>query len=544
MALEVDGANNANPQNAAPINAAPTEGQNERTVISGKSFAQVVQASTLASASSAACRKYVEDLHKACDRLGLKMEAVITGTVDAQVVYEPTSRYGIALIFAGSTGIAKRPVSDKADEVVAAFHQHPGMIGIRILKCFVIEEASYDYAEVTAASILNTILTVVDEDNNALNENSFTVDGRKIPLVVSTKTDAYRDYVRRVSPFGFTERDDIGFLVGFPRENCPMTEKFNVSPETHFILFAVTGYTQFVRIENQMSYGTYGAFGQAPKTIRPIVHITSIVSQNPSMVLLPPAITIAAKVFIGHRNWRKPYLTINGKESMNVGNLVLNVDPTTGARSTVDAETAFQAEEAMNATCEEPILALDITQGRDGIPGMECILGMRNAAGQEITLASVLQKFYPGKVHPSAHGINVVAGQIREYTGSVQIDNQTMDSRCADYLRMFRKIGDYGQVATLLSQPNDPALRLQQLQDYGLSVKSLYNTTSVILSRDCVQFLSDLCPDYEVDLTNDARFNYAFNGIEAAAGIGTLNLPTHGVGNGFNGGFNSPFNRW
>lgn len=544
MSLTADNANVGVNNETIANGGAAIEGQNERKVPTGKSFAQVVQASTLASASSAACRKYVEDLHKACDRIGLRVEAVITGTVDAQVVYEPSSRYGIALIFAGSTGVAKHPTSNKDSEVVAAFLQHPGMLGIRILKSFVIDENSYDYAEVMAAAILNTILTVVDEDNNVLNENSFNVDGRKIPLVVSTKTDAYRDYVRRVSPFGFSERDDIGFLVGFPRENCPMTEKFNVSPETHFILFAVTGYTQFVRIENQAVYGTYGPYGQAPKTIRPIVHITSIVSQNPSMVLLPPAVTIAAKVFIGHRNWRKPYLTINGKESMNVGNLVLNVDNQTGARSTVDVETAFQAEEAMNATCEEPILALDITQGRDGIPGVECILGMRNAAGQDITLASVLQKFYPNKVHPSAHGIKADAGQIREYTGSVQFDNQTVDSRCADYLRMFRKIGDYGQVAALLSQPNDPALRLQQLQDYGLTVKSLYSTTSVILSRDCIQFLSDLCPDYEVDLTNDARFNYAFNGIEAATGIGSLNLPTHGTGNGMNGGFNTPFNRW
>jgi len=532
MSIEADmGAPAPQPQ-PAPTNAAPTDGQNERNVLTGKSFVQRQQASVLASVSSAACRKYVEDLHKECDRLGLRMEAVVTGTVDAQVIYHKESNYGIALIFAGSTGIAKRAVSDRADEVVAAFHQHPGMIGIRILKGFVVDESSYDYASVMAATILNTIMTVVDEDNGALNESSFLINNRQIPLVVSTKPDAYRDYVRRVSPFGFSERDDIGFLVGFPRENCPMTERFNVAPETHVILFAVTGYTQFVRIENQMAYGT---FGQPAKTIRPIVHITSIVSQIPS---------IAAKTFIAHRNWRKPYLMINGKESMNVGNLVLNVDPNTGARSTVDAETAFQAEEAMNATCEEPILALDITQGRDGIPGMECILGLRNAAGEEVKLASVMQKFYPSKVHPSAYNINVVAGQIREYTGTVQLDNQILDSRCADYLRMFRKIGDFGQVAVLLSQPNDPALRLQQLQDFSLPVKSLYNTTSVILSRDCVQFLSDLCPDYEIDLTNDARFNYAFNGVEAAAGIATLNLPTHGMGNNGFGGFNTPFSRW
>ena len=527
-----------------PTNAASTDGQNERKVLSGKSLAQLHQSSIMASASSAPCRRFIEDLYKECERLGLGIEGVITGTVDAQVVYHRESNYGIALIFAGSTGIARRPVSDKAEEVVSAFKTHPGMGGIRILLSMVVDETSYERAGIFAASIFNTIMTCVDEDNNFIDEASFLLGGRKVPLMVSTKPDAYRDYINRVSPFGFSERDDIGFLVGFPRENCPMTERFNVSPETHIVLFAVTGYTQFVRIENQMAYGTYSMNGQVPKTIRPIVHISSIVSQNPSMILLPPAVTIAARTFIAHRNWRKPYLMINGKESMNVGNLVLNVDPNTGARTTNDCETAFQAEEAINATCEEPILALDITQGRDGIPGMECIFGMRNGAGQDINLASVMQKFYPNSVNRSAHGMTVTAGEIHEYTGSVLLDNQIVDSRCADYLRMFRKIGDFGQVAILLSQPNDPSLRLQQLQDFSLPVKSLYNTTSAILSKDCVQFLKDLCPVYEIDLTNDARFNYAFNGVNAAAGISQMNLVVSDSGNNGIGGFVTPFSRW
>lgn len=527
-------------------NAQPTEGKNEHSVPTGRSFAEIIQSASLASASSAACRAYVENLYKACERLNLKVEAVVTGSVDAQVVSypDPDSKYAIALIFAGSTGIAKRPVSDKESEVSAAFNNHNGFGDYKVVKSFVVDETSYDYPEVMAVCIYNTLRTMIDEDKLVLNEESFIIDGCRTPLVVSTKADVYRDYVRRVSPFGFSERDDIGFLVGIPRRNCPPTDKFNISSETHHILFAVTGYTQFVRIENQMAYGSYNNYNQAPKTIRPIVHITSIVSQTPSIVLLPAAITIAAKVFIAHRNWRKPYLSINGKESMNVGNLVLNVDPATGARSTVDAETAFQAEEAMNATCEEPILALDITQGRDGIPGIECMLGMRDEEGKRLVLASVLNRFYKGKVKAEAYNIETKAGLLHEYTGLVMLDNEARDSRSADYLRMFRKIGDYGQVATLLSQPNDPAMRLQQLQDFGLTVKSLYNTTSVILSRDCIMFMADLCPSYEVDLTNDARFNYAFNGIEAAAGIGSLNLPTFGTNDGYNFGMNNPYRRW
>lgn len=523
-----------------PVNAATTAGQPEREVMTGMSFAQIFQGSALAPASSAACRKYAEDLIKSAERLGLSTEAVITGTVDAQVVYNRAARYGVALIFAGSTGIAKRPVSDRASEVIAAFHQHSGCDNIRILKSFVIDESSYDYANQTVVAIHNMIATVVAEDEGTINVASFRINNRDVPLVVCTKPDVYKDYVRRVSPFGFSERDDIGFTVGVPRDNCPVSERFNVSPETHMIFFAVTGYTQFVRIENPQ-----WVYGQQPKSVRPLIHIASIVSQIPSIVLLPPAITIATKVFIAHRNWRRPYLMINGKESANVGNLVISQDPATGARSTSDCETPFQAEEALNQACEEPILCLDITDGRDGIPGTEIILAQRDSSGMDLKLSAVLARFYGDRVIPEAHGINFIAGApIKEYTGSVMIDNTVMDSRCADYLRMFRKIGDYSAVAGLLNQPNDPALRLQQLQDLQLTTKSLYNTNSVIFTRDAIQFFADLCPNFDVDLTNDTRFNYAFSNIEAAAGLAGVSYRTAGgpQGGNFYGG--TPYGRW
>lgn len=525
---------------STPVNAATTAGQNEREVMTGVSFAQIFQGSSLASASSAACRKYTEDLIKSAERLGLSVEAVITGTVDAQVVYSREARYGVALIFAGSTGIAKRPVSDKASEVISAFKQHPNMDNIRILKSFVIDEASYEFADQTVVAIHNMISTVVAEDNGNITAASFRIGNRDTTLVVCTKPDVYRDYIRRVSPFGFSQRDDVGFVVGVPRDNCPMSERFNVSPETHIIFFAVTGFTQFVRIENPQ-----WTYGMQPKAVRPLVHISSIVSQIPSIVLLPPAITIASKVFVAHRNWRRPYLMINGKESANVGNLVITQDPATGARSTSDCETPFQAEEALNQACEEPIIALDITDGRDGIPGTEIILAQRDSNGMELKLSAVLARFYGDKVIPAAHSINFIAGSaIREYTGSVVIDNQVMDSRCADYLRMFRKIGDYSAVAGLLNQPNDPALRLQQLQDLNLTVKSLYNTSSVIFTRDAIQFFADLCPSFEVDLTNDTRFNYAFNNIEAAAGLAGINYQVPGgqQNGNFYGG--TSYGRW
>lgn len=537
METGIPGSTAAAPQQ--PTNGA-TEAQNERVIAEGKSFAAVIQSSHLAAVTSPAARAFTETLIKESERLGMHVESVITGTVNAQVVYFPED-FGIALIFAGPQGLTKRPVSDKTEEVVNAFHQHPNCGQVRVITCYVVDETSYDYAEAMAAGVYNTIMTVRDEDSGMLNVNSFKINDRNVPLVVSTKPEAYREYVRMVSPFGFSERDDIGFLVGFPKPTCPNTERFNLTPETHIILFAVTAYTQFVRIENQ----TFGYNNLMNKTIRPVVHITGIVSQNPSMVLLPPAVTIAAKTFIAHRNWRRPYLAINGKELFNVGNLVINTDQN-GNRTTMDVETSFHAEQAMDAACAEPILCLDITDGRYSIPGLNCILGSRDINGHEITLASILQRYYGNLVIPQAHGIQVLAGTpMVENTGSITLDNQVIDSRCGDYLRMFKKTGDYGQVCSLLSQPNDPSVRLQQLSDLGVPVKSLYKTTSVIFTRDCVRFLSDLCPNYDLDITSDARFNYTFNGIEQAAGIAELNLPTYGPSNGNIGGnMNGPFSRY
>jgi len=543
----VAGSSATPPNEQRPANEPPKEGQRERVILQGKSFAQTIQASQMAARNDAGQRKYIEDLLRESERFGMQVESVVTGTVDAQVVYIREYRYGIALIFANTPGLSERPVADKSNEVIAAFHQHSGMESIRIIKCYVIDDSSYEYAGCCAASILNTIKTVVDENENVLNLDSFRINDRMVPMVVSTRPEVYRDYINRVSPFGFPLRDDIGFVVGFPRENCPPTKRFSISHETHIILFAVTAYTQFSRIDNPGSFGAMSpyAYGQPVKTQRTMIHISSIISTNPSMVLLPPAITIAAKAFISHDLWKRPYLQINGKEIRNVGNLILQQDPSTCVRSTVDVQTPLQAEEALNTACEAPILCLDLVNGRDGIPGLECILGMRDSTGKDISLASILQKFYGDMVIPAAFNIKPIAcNPIVEYTGSIMLDNQVMDDRCADYLALLKRHNDFERISPFLSQPNDPAMRMQQLQDLGHTTKSLYNTTSVVLSRDCVQFMADLCPSYELDLSSDSRCNYNFSGLEAAAGVGNLNLPTYAGSNIGNGSYNGPLNRW
>jgi hypothetical protein len=497
----------------------------------------------LASGATGACRKFTDELIVAAERIGMKVESIITGTADALVVYLPGD-YGINLIFAGNTGIAKRPVSDKGNEVNNAFSARQCSQGVRILTSFVIDESSYEYADVAAAAIYNTIMTVKAEDSNQLNVNSFMVDGKIVTLSVSTKPDAYRAYIRSISPFGFQERDDIGFLVGFPKADCPHGDRFNIAPETHVILFAVSAYTQFIRTENS----AYTMGNHVQKSIRPLVHITGIHSQNPSMVLLPPAIIIAAKAFLTHQAWKRPYLLINGKEHSNCGNLGINVDPVTSARSTVESESAFQAEEALNLVCDEPILALDITEGRYGIPGLEWILGTTDARGIRVNLADVLAKYYGSLVQTKDKNIPVVAGMpFTEYTGSITLDNQVMDSRNADYLRMFKKMGDYNAVAPLLSQPNDPAMRLQQLSEFYIPTKSLYSTTSIIFTRECVEFMARLCPSFEIDITNDSRFNHTFNGMDMASGVGGINLGGSMAGQGgipFGGGYRSAYSRF
>lgn len=523
--------------------APAVEAQNEKQIRGGLSFATLSQASQRASVVTPACRSFIESLNREATRLGMSVETVNTGTVSAQVVFYPNNR-GVALVFAnGSLGLSKRSASDKIDEVINAFRQHgESCKNTSIVTGLVIDETSYDRAELCADAIYNTIKTVQDEDNDLINVDSFKIANGYVPMVVSTKPEIYREYVRAVSPFGFAERDDIGFLVGFPKQNCPATEKFDIKPETHTILFAVTGYTQFVRIDNLNNFGNVM---NNLKTIQPVVHITSIISDIPSMVMLPPAVTIAAQTFIAHRNWMRPYMTINGKESMNVGNLVINTDAS-GNRTTMDVEAPFQAEQVMEQTCAEPILCLDITIGRYGIPGIECIFGTKDRNGKDVSLANILAKYYREKVGPNAYSTQFMAcPPIIEYTGSMNLDNQVLDSRCGDYLRMFKKINDYNQVCCLLSQPNDPSARLQQLSDLGITVRSLYKTQSIIFTLAAVKLFADICPPYELDLMNDARFNHSYNGIAAAAGISGLPGMAYNQPSVFgNGSFGGPFTRY
>lgn len=519
------------------------ESQNSNKITTGSSFIVLSNQMQRASVLSPACRNFIDTLTKCATAHGLKIDTINTGTTNAQVVYKPGSS-GVALIYAsGSIGPSKRTYADKISEVVSVFNSRSATALISVITGFVIDESSYDRAENCFAAIFNAISTVEAESNHTINCDSFKVNGMDIPLVASTKPEIYREYVRAVSPFGFSERDDIGFLVGIPKQNCPFTEKFDIKPDTHNILFAVTGYTQFVRID---AFNPVANPMQPAKTVQPVIHITGIISDIPSMVMLPPAITIAAQSFIVHRNWMRPYMTINGKESMNVGNLVMNTDPS-GNRTTLDVEAPFQAEQVMQQTCAEPFLCLDITLGRCGIPGIECILDTKSKNGVTVNLQTFLASYFNAKyaLHKNIYdNIKVVAGTpVVENTGSMVLDNQVVDSRCGDYLRMFKRIGDYNQVCCLLSQPNDPSARLQQLSDLGVSVQSLYKTRSVILSSAAVTMLAELSPQFELDIMSDSRYNYNFNGLAAAAGIGNMQSMGYMQPMNFGGNPDGPFTR-
>lgn len=554
---------NANKQQDPPKATEPAKPEQKETSKT-ISFASAVESSQLASENTAACRAYVDQLMKLANEKKIEHASIVTGTVDSRVFFDRLAKVAVAVIFAGTTGITnKRPVSDKVEEVISIFTKED-RANIHIVTSLVIDDSSYDRAEQTIAAIKNIIDTCVNEDNSHLNGDSFNVTYGHGPvnMVVSTKPEAYREYIKRISPFSFPERDDIGFLVGYPKATCPNSEKFDVKPETHHILFAVEGYTQFVR-KDRRNVTTYtGTYNGPIDMYRPVIHITGIISQTPSMVFLPPAIVIAVQTFATLRNWRRPYLNVNGKEKFNVGNLIVNTDNVTGARNTYTAESPFNAEQAINTCCVDPIVCLDITSGRFNIPGIDCLaqkvvfpsaVDMAKANKQyfddlpenKFSLTNIMRRFWgKSRVNEGSCMQIFCEEPIIEFTGSIALDNQIMDSRHADYLRLFKILNDFAAVDPIIIQNSDPALHLQQIQDLTQTpTKCLYRTTSVILSKLAIEFLSSLCSTYELDITYDQRFSYSYNTNDAASLQG-LSFGNAGIPAGYGYGNVSPFPRW
>lgn len=509
-------------------------GENERTRISSSSFISLASASKLAPTISEGGRKFVQELREEfLNDNKFAVVSVVTGSAEGIIVYSHADKYGILIIFQ-SVAIGTSPVSDRAGELIAQFRANMEVNDVRIIKSFVIDDYtltdSLPAAKKMAVLITNTINTAVNEDQGRITGASFGDQG----LVVATRQDLYRAYIQRVSPFKVPERDDIGFILGYPKPTCPAAERFNITPETHDIVCAVTGYTQFLRQDTSLYQPG------VVRPVQPIIHINSIVSTVPSLVHLPLVLACACATFIGRRTWMNPYMVVNGKEPMNIGNLDITSDMNTAQPQFIECQSPAQASAVINKICNEPCLALDIVDGRSMLLGLECILPTPDSKNKSAILG-ILQRYYPMIQHNP--NMEIIATQAyREFTGQVKIDAQMFDSQYADYLHLMKSLNDFVYASQFLRPLQNPAAHIQQLMDH-FPISILYSSVTAILTRAFIDACVGVSPKFSVDLNDDARYNVSFNGIDAAAGLSSIMMtPLQGPNNSY--GYNGFTNRY
>ena len=127
-------------------------------------------------------------------------------------------------------------------------------------------------------------------------------------------------------------------------------------------ILAVGGYTKFVNVAGSQ-YAPQAIGSQ--QNHYPIVTITSIASNVLTEGMITMALPLAADAFIKREGWLAPYSKF-GKDDPNLGSLILGDDD-----KPFFIETRSQLDEFRMRYLQAPYLAVDVTDGRVRIPGID-----------------------------------------------------------------------------------------------------------------------------------------------------------------------------
>jgi hypothetical protein len=284
-------------------------------------------------------------------------------------------------------------------------------------------------------------------------------------------------FINNNSPHAVPMRHDIGFLVsiGYPKRSG--MNMFNANPNDMYEqqpLFAVTGYTDFVRSQNAMGMMMPNMMPGMPQhQYDAIPVITEISSYIPSRQIIGLSNAIFAYLFITMGRWRDPYATFNRKDG-SLGPLIIQPDNTPFPINNIQELNQF-----INMYVAEPrTLGLEITEGRFRIPGIDRYVHNQQAAAQDIADLTGLD-------------VNFIIDQFAfqqklvEVSGLVDIvDHGLVSSAEIDYLKLAAKTnGNFADLKNFVQRPLDPLMRMRQIANVigDQNVQRLYMTQRVFL---------------------------------------------------------------
>lgn len=399
-------------------------------------------------------KAYVADLIEKVGAHNVKCKATCVAGLEIRLFMTEDEQYGFVLGMAETyQPIEGIPVTEKLTQIINTELAEILPKGIHLIQSVVV--CRYDYPQIDAMANHIARCLMVTSQKAAFEMNIATLGNEQ--FTVSLDQGAVSAFVRQYAPQATVARDDVGVLVSVSRRTGRMNTFTNKEEYENTPILALTAYTKILVNNNQFI---------------PVATISDIVASIPHRGLIAVAMAVAADALISRQAYLRPYTKFS-KDSMNLGNLIPGADGHMWAAADMNQTNEFIAK-----YMTPPFLAIDVTEGRARIPGIDAMLANNGAV-----MAREISAFLGVDVT----GIPAVINQTMEYTGITKTVDGLVDSRKIDYLYLASKgVKDIGAISSFLYPVQDPRSRIQQVTEHQTDTVPLYTTWTCVLNAPFV----------------------------------------------------------
>lgn len=422
------------------------------------------------------------------------------------------------------------PASAVCKQMEEAFSKHPEGEKCNIIGSILVTTDCYRKPEQMATHILNVFNSISNPMIRSITAKSMNV----ATFDIITNRDQCNNFVERNSPHGVPLRNNLQMLVVVrpnraQRNQADLVlrpeEQLQYSNDT-YELVAISAYTTFNRHQ------------QSNKFI-PLVNVTDVISGMWSVNVLPIALHVARECLLTQNLWKNQFLVFNDKFP-NVGNLLMDQTGNDLWR----VENTNQVERFFAEQCTLPSLFLQVTDGRAQIPGWSLLVSSN--IQQQNVLRNMFDQFFGREImqNPNVPFPKYVKF---EYTGTVSLNGETVDTRKLDYLQVVlnHKTNAQEHAINLLSDPTFPNAKLDYLKKYYDDITPLYFTHTAWIPPEFINAISSaIAPDLRIINTATNMGTIDMSSFVAAAGGYSMPMQSTSPGMINNNPFSTPQNTW
>lgn len=374
-----------------------------------------------------------------------------------------------------------------------------------LINGIVVSPEDYDRYVIMSAYLRNALVMTSPTSTSS----RFTVQSLNdyvLEVAVGNSTK-YSHSLVTTNPHGIPARADVYITITATsiRNNVGERNMFtDAASQSSYELASVGAYTIF----NRPNVGG---------KLIPEVHISEITTSFQNERILPIVLAIAKTVLLDHGAWRSQFMTI-GKNTANIGNLVMDQ-----THKPMQLDSSDLVNDFINAYTTNPILCLDIVEGRARVPGLERY-GLTDWAPYLTQVFNSVFRVQPNEPNIFNEQFTIGVPFYSTYGGVCMLpSSQAVDLRWADYLNlMIHNYNDYSKCERLLYHSSREIDTAQYIADIVRNIRLNYRISSVLISTDAISALCQL-------VGSRIRVNYGGN-LQTSGIIDTSSLVNYGNG--------------